>query len=706
MMNLKRNTAVALLLLVFMLHLPGTIMVAQELKTMSDTLKSIIVTADSIKSRPAGLVKIDAASSRRMVTAMGEGDVIKYIQTLPGISAGVESSSSFYVRGGNVGNNVVTLDGVRLYGYGHLLGITSVFPNTIVGDVDFNVGGFSAESSNMLASHIAVHTTDGNFSKAQGEASVSNFIVGAYATAPIIEDKVAFVAAARVSPLQLEYAAGKSLLKKNTDLFNDVKASVYDLFGKVTYKVNDRHKVFGEVFYSMDKFGYGNAKGTSYDRMEWNNFIGNLHWSWNIDRRSSVKAWLSYNSYGSNQNQEKMMANAYNRLGVESEIKETVAHLQYDYRWGRGLQLKLGAKRTGSDFAPGSSRIYGESGTSSIQNNGNITGNLLVTAYGELEYRKGDVGHVMVAIRGNRFSTEERGLYWKRDYKVSNPEISVSASARVLKWMGLEATYDNLCQYYHTLEGIPLGWSLDMIVPSSKTMAPENSVQYYAGMYFKFKKHRLSAGGYYKELEDIVYFSEATEFFGSQLVSWKNFIELGTGTSKGIEILYEKGGEKLNYKIAYTWSKTDRTFSGVNDGKTFLAKYDRPHVLNVQGDYLFLKESGRVMGANLLFTFQSGNMESTKSATYLGVLPGWGEDIVLDYYSGINNLRLKDYIRLDLGWYAKFKKARVTHNVKAGIYNVLNRHNHFSLFYDNEDREWKQVYIYPIMPSLSYSIEF
>jgi len=675
---------------------------SQALKPMQDSLHSITVFGDTVKSRPAGLVRIDMASTRRMVTALGEGDVIKYIQTLPGISTGVESSSSYYVRGGNLGNNVVTLDGVRLYGYGHLLGITSVFPNTIVKDVDFNVGGFGAESSNLLASHIAVHTKDGNFTEAEGEASISNFMVGTYASLPIVKDKVSFIASARVSPLQWEYSLGKGLLEKRTDMFNDVEAGVYDFFGKITWKSVDRHKLYGEVFYSMDRFGYGNSKGSAYDRMEWSNFIGNVHWDWDITDRSSLKASVSYNSYQSNQNQEKTLEGVYNRLGIASQIDEAVANLNYRYQWGRGWEFQFGARATKADFAPGSIKIYGEDGRGS-EGKRNESENLLATVYGELEYRGSDAGHAMLALRGNGFFSQQGK---DDEYKVYDPEISLSGSRRLTGWMGVEATFDYLTQYYHTLEGIPLGWSLDMIVPSSKDLEPESSVQYYGGLYFKHKEHMLSVGGYYKELSDIIYFSEATDFFGSQLGSWKSFIEVGKGSSRGVEVLYEKDGEILDCKVAYTWSRTDRRFEGVNEGRTFLAKYDRPHILNVQGDYLLRKDDRSEMGVNVLFTWQSGNMESVKSATYIGHLPGWDKDIILDYYSGINNFRLKDYMRLDIGWYGKFSRDKVTHNVKVGVYNVMDRHNHFSLYYDNEDKEWKQVYIFPVMPSLSYSIEF
>lgn len=691
--------------LMLIVLLVQNVVYSQVMKPMQDSLHSITVFGDTLNSRPAGLVRIDMASTRRMVTAMGEGDVIKYIQTLPGVSTGVESSSSFYVRGGNLGNNVVTLDGVRLYGYGHLLGITSVFPNTIVKDVTFNVGGFGAESSNLLASHIAVHTKDGNFKEAEGEASISNFMVGAYATAPIVKDKVSIVAAARVSPLQLEYSLGKDLLAKRTDSFKDIESGIYDLFGKIIWKAADRHKLYGEVFYSMDRFGYGNSNGSAYDRMEWSNFIGHVHWDWRMDDANSMNASVSYNSYGSNQNQEKTLEGVYNRLGVASQIGEAVANLNYRHRWGSGWELELGARATKAAFAPGSSKIYGTNGESSVDKR-NESSSLLATVYGELEYRRSDAGHVMLAVRGNGFYAQKDKIDANSGYSVYNPEVSFSGSRRITDWMGIEGTFDWLSQYYHTLEGIPLGWSLDMIVPSSKDLHPERSVQIYGGLYFRHKQHRFSVGAYYKELKDIIYFSEATDFFGSQLSSWKSFIEVGEGTSKGVELLYEKSGEKLNYKIAYTNSRTDRYFAGVNEGRRFLAKYDRPHVLNVQGDYLFYKEGNKEVGSNLLFTWQSGNMESVKSATYIGHMPGWDKDIILDYYSGINNLRLKDYIRLDIGCYAKIKRNKVTHNVKVGIYNVLNRHNHFSLYYDNEDAEWEQVYIFPIIPSLSYSVEF
>lgn len=694
--------AIILNMMLWMLPLNIISVSAQEIRPVQDSLQSITIYGDTVKSRPAGFVKIDIENTSKMVTPLGEADAIKYIQTLPGISTGVEGTSSFYVRGGNLGNNVITLDGIRIYGYGHLLGLTSTVPNNIIKEVNFHVGGFNAESSNLLASHIAIHTKDGNFENAQIEANISNFIIGAYATAPIVKGKAAFITEVRVSPLQLEYSMAEELLEKHTNLFNDMKAGIYDMFGKVNYKINSNHNVYGEIFYSMDKFGYGDRENASYDRMQWNNFIGNIHWEWKRNDFSSVGASLSFNNYGSNQQQEKTIGEVYNKLGITSQIKELVANAQFKYRLDKGWKLAIGARATKSYFAPGSCKLYGTENTG-YSNSQNKSENLLTNIYGELEYKKNDNEYALLAVRGNGFFTQMGK--WD-EFSEFNTEVSLSGSKRLTNWIGVEATFDWLSQYYHTLEGIPLGWSLDMIVPSSAKLRPERSVQYYGGLFIQHKKHKVSLGAYYKDLKNLIYFSEASNFFSSHLSSWSGFIKTGNGTSKGIEVLYEREGDKLGYKITYTWSKTTRKFNDLNRGKIFLAKYDRPHILNIQGNYMLHKSEKRKIGTNMLFTFQNGNLESVKSATYMGYLPDWDNEIILDYFSGINNLRLKDYIRLDIGCYGEFYREKTVHSVKFGIYNVLNRHNCFSLYYNNEEKEWKQIYIFPIMPSFSYSIEF
>ena len=666
-----------------------------------DTLQTIIVTADSLVVRPTGVLKVDLPQMQHMVSVLGEGDVIKYIQTMPGVSAGVDGTSSFYVRGGNIGNNVVTIDGVRLYGYGHLLGITSAFSNDIVGRADFIVGGFGAESYNLLASHIDIITKEPNFKEFESKLGVSNFMVSGYASAPIKKDKLAFEVVARVSPIPLWYEIGKGMLEDKSQYFKNLKAGVYDIYGKLTYKHSNVHTINSSIFYSLDKFGYGDMDVSSFDRMDWHNIVGNIEWLCNISPKWSVKTNISYNNYKSSQTQERVLDDIYNKLLIKSSIEEISINSSFKYLISDKFDLKIGVRGTRSTFNPGSSQVYKSIPTANNDVN-NKTKNYLLNLYSELKYNNKDKFRFSLSVRGNYFVGEKGG---SDQYNGIDPEISLSAGVKLTRWMGIEATFDKLVQYYHTLEGIPLGWSMDMIVPSSQKIHPERGIQYYGGLYFKIARdHRFSVGAYYKKMENLIYFEKASEFFNQSMSGWKEFIKIGEGNSEGVEFLYQKSGKRLNYKIAYTLSKTTRLFPELNKGKEFRAKFDRPHVLNATADYLFYTKGAKEYGANVLISYQSGNMESVKSGTYPSQIPGF--DISLDYYSGFNNKRLEDYMRVDVGAYAKWKRPRVTHNLQLGIYNLTNKHNIFSLYYDSDEDEWKKVYLFPILPSISYSVEF
>ena len=655
---------------------------------ISDTLETAYAVADQVRMvQQVGLRSLDLKASRRIISVAGEGDVLKMVQTMPGIAAGSEGSSAFYVRGGNLGHNAVTLDGVRLFGYSHLLGLTTAFPNSIIKDVDFTVGGFGGDSYNMLASHTSVRTKDGNFSHLEGEGSVSNFILGGYVSAPLVKDVLSVVASARMSPLVVG--------------INGYKVGVYDAFGKLTWRVGSRQTIRGSVFYSSDSFSYPTETGN--ESMGWGNLIGNLEWSYDLDTNRELSMQFSLNHYQNEQRRDLIFGGTYNELGMYSDIGELAAHLKYRAWQESGLSYQFGVRLSDMSYKPGSTKVLGAEAQGVVQPM--LAQSLFANAYGEVRYDRKNKVNLLLAGRLNYYQNKDQKLrtlsYWRL-----NPEFSFSGRYFIAPWLGIEATYDYLTQYHHTLEGVPLGWSLDLLIPADLPFRPETSQQAYLGLLTCLGQHSLSLGAYYKTMQDLVYFSEPTLFFGSGTTQWVESIKTGSGTSKGIEFLYQKVGQTFNYHLAYTYSRTDRHFEEVNKGVPFYAKYDRPHVLNLTMDYLFWEEEHRKVGANLFFTYQSGHLESVKSAHYDGILPGTDHRVDLDYYEGINNFRLKDFMRLDVGCYAVFEKPRVTHKLNLGIYNVMNRHNIFSIFYDTEDDLWKSVSLFPIMPSISYQVSF
>ena len=254
-----------------------------------------------------------------------------------------------------------------------------------------------------------------------------------------------------------------------------------------------------------------------------------------------------------------------------------------------------------------------------------------------------------------------------------------------------------------------------MIVPSDKENKPEKSLQVYCGTFVNAGKMRFSAGGFYKKMNNLVYFSEASSFFNSSLTEWKDHIQVGKGTSYGIELLADKGGERFKGRIAYTWSKTDRVYPDINYGRPIPFKFDRTHMLNANVSFVLGKNKGLEHGITGAYTLSSGHYETLRSSVYEGILPGFSsadEDASglfsgsCDYYSHPNNYRMPMYMRADLGYYMNIAGAKANHSLNVGVYNLTNRHNAYSLFWDPDESTWKKLSIFPIMPNLCYKISF
>lgn len=675
-------------------------------REVNDTLRGSVVIGEKCGTKEAGTRIVKVKDFNTMVAATGEADVIKYVQTLPGVSTGGEGSSAFYVRGGNIGNNLLTLDGVPIYGTSHLLGFTSVYSSDIVSDAMFQVGGFTSEEGNLTASHIKLVSGDGSFKRLEGKTNVSNFLIGTSLSLPILQDKISFTGSVRISPVGLELKALKGL-SSALDSIGNPKALVYDAFGKVSWKISDGHKLYLEAFNSIDAYNY-NYGVDSEEHIQWGNLIGNLRYDGALNDFWSVHSGLSYNKFNNAQGIVKVLGNIDNDLAVRSSIDEASlsAHANYD---GNVFHFQGGLKGCCAKFNPATSqRISGGTLLMTMSDSpatDHITTCLTSTLHSQIEFEKEDKYVFRVSGRLNYRRTNRTDVLMKSSS--FDPEASLLARMNIVSWLGFEVTADWTTQYYHTLEGVPLGWSLDLIVPSDDQFGPEKAGQYYIGTFMSFKKHRLSLGCYTKKMRNLVYFTDATSLFNSAAAGWRDKIDVGEGSSKGVEFLYEKTGERLNYRIAYTWSKTDRTFPIVNTGESFPAKFNRPHILNASADYSISKNKHREIVVNAFFTYQSGHWETVASGYYQGFLIKEPDKVPLKYFTSVNNFEMPSYIRMDLGCSLKFNPdKRCHHTVNVGIYNVMNRHNPFSLTYDTKERTWKKVSIFPIMPSLSWTWEF
>ena len=678
---------------------------AQEAKAVRDSLSAARIIADRPARRDAGTHVLPLPGIRTMVAATGEADAIKFIQTLPGVSTGAEGSSAIYVRGGNIGSNVTTLDGVPIYGNSHLLGLASSYPAAIISSAAFRNGGFRGKDNNLTASHIALRTGNGSFTNRNWNLSISNFLLGGYLSTPLVKDKVSLIASVRVSPIGPEFNAVKRILGGALDSLSRIRAFAYDAFAKATWQLNRNHTLTFSVFNSADAYRYIYG-GDSDESMMWNNLILNAGEELRLERDWRLETRLSYNHFTSSQGIVRDMSGTVNNLAIVNSLDELTARGDFVKSYPAGKEIRLGAISRNALFNPGTSSTFTGDGawvSLSSPRTDNKSWSLTQTLYAQWKMERPDRYELMVSAKLN---VNEANSDPDRRFRLHvNPEAGVLGRINLARWLAIEGTADWAVQYYHTLEGIPLGWSLDMIVPTDSKHGPEQALQCFGAVLTEFGRHRITVGAYWKKMYNLVWFVDAGQLFSPAISGWKDNIAVGTGSSRGVEFLYEKEGERLNYKFAYTWSKTDRSFARVNEGRPFPAKFDRRHILNVQASWILSTNGRRDIGVTGLYTYQSGHWETVPDGEYPALMP-LGGTFTLDYFSGsVNNYEMPPYMRLDLGCFFKFK-GNHPQTLNVGVYNVLNRHNPFSITYDDRSGEWRQISLLPILPSVNYSIAF
>lgn len=679
---------------------------AQDLIEKRDSIRASVITAGRGVRRDAGIRLVSPGDISTMVASVGEADVIKFIQTLPGISTGAEGSSAFYARGGNLGSNLQTLDGVPVYGNTHMLGMTTVYSQDIVSSAQFQIGGFTSEEGNLTSSHIKITTSDGDFNTLKAKVSASNFMVGAMVSAPLIKDKLSVLATTRISPLGFELSAVKGLTPA-MDSISNISSAIYDLFVEFSYKASDRHMVSVSGFNSMDSYGYSYGR-TSDDRMRWSNSIITLSDRLTLRRDWTLFSQISHNRFSNYQGMRKILSASENDMAVQSYIDETIGNLTLSGRMFNELDYQGGVKLRYASFAPASTGFYSKSVISPVDKSvsKDIVESWLTMIHSQIEWKKEDRYDIRLSGRLNKYSSTRLS----GNEKTTRPwegEFGLMSRVNLSPWMGIEATADWTRQYYHTLEGLPLGWNLDMVVPSDKTCAPEQAKQYYLGWFGSFGQHRLSLGAFAKQMYNLVYLPDASQVFSTASAGWRSGVMTGEGSSKGIELLYEKEGEKLDWKLSYTLSKTDRLFDKLNGGNPFHAQYDRRHILNYSSEYTVISTESRTIGVSGLFTYQSGHWTTVHAGNVTGLIPPFNTPHEIHYYMGLNNWEMPAYIRMDLGVFIKYGQDSIhPGQLNIGIYNLLNRHNPYSLTYDANSRKWKQVSLFPIMPSISWNVTF
>lgn len=641
---------------------------------LRDTLKSSVKTDFRNRVHRLNEVSSGIEEIRGTASPLGEGDPIHWAQTLPGVTSGADGGSAMFVRGSNAGANLFTLDGVPVYGPSHILGLTTILPSAIIEDATLIKGGFGGTDGNFTASHMRITSKSVVADGMKASVSINNFLSEAGLEGHLGR-KVSFIMNGRTSPLTHEYRLIRDMLPGTLGSLHDFKADVGDFYAKAMIDLNATGQLSTSLLYGNDLYSFG-MSDDSHEKMGWNDLITMIRYNREGDKLSfDISA--SFNDYGSIQDERKTFNSSRQHIRLKSGLTEKMVSADFAARMGHRLRSGWGARLRHARF------ISGTGSASSYPV-------LLADFYGRVDYSIPGRFDLMAAARWNHYSCMKDGSHFRH----TGPEIDFDAILHLGRSLHVEASFDRRYQYYHTLEGLPLGWSLDLIIPSLSAISPEMSTQVVLNTGYAVGKHHVSAGGFFKHMDNLVYYKYAQSLFSGSLNNWLTTVDTGKGQSFGSEFLYEFVSKDFESRIAYTWSKTNRFgFEGINEGQPFHARFDRAHVLNA---------NIRWKAINAGITYQSGQWENAAAEDY--IIHTANGDIEAEYFDGVNTFQMPDILRIDVSYRFSFKTGKVGHDINLGVYNLTSHFNPFMIYYDTDAQIWNEVAMLPIMPNFSYRI--
>jgi hypothetical protein len=677
--------------------------------------------ANIVKQTQSSVIEIPIEQIRSIPALLGEVDIIKAIQLLPGVQSS-EGTSGFYVRGGGPDQNLILLDGVPVYNASHLGGIFSVFNADAIKSVRLTKGGFPARFGGRLSSVLQIDMKEGNLKKFKGDASIGLISSKFTLEGPITKDKTSFIISGRRTYIDLIVAP---FLPSTTDL----TLYFYDLNAKINHKISKKDRLYLSAYTGKDKLGVDFVENSTDEQSSVNfglgygNITSTLRWNHLFTDKLFSNTTLTYSRYSFNT--DFGVNSTYNsnngaeifdvNFGYLSGIEDLGARIDFDFIPNPNHEIKFGLSYTNHDFFPGETILsINEISPDTSQNFSldtilNFSGN---TNADELYFYLEDNFKITNRLKAN---IGAHLGYYKTNRTSSLLDNNLSFQPRVSvrylindRW-SLKGSYAEMTQNIHLLSNSSIGFPSDIWVPSTDSVPSQTSKQWAGNISTELAngEYELSLEGYYKTMGNLITYKAGYSNLSST-ESWENSVETnGKGESYGAELFLQKKKGKTTGWIGYTLSWTNRKFDNINFGNWYPYKFDRRHDFSLVLSHKFNNK----WDAGLTWVYGTGNAITFPQAIYLGLPSGSTGNQNIDYiesYGDRNSTRLNAYHRLDFGLNKTKKTKRLTKILSIGAYNAYSRKNPFFAYltYEQGNRVAKQVSLFPIIPSISYRIQF
>jgi hypothetical protein len=705
------------------IELPPVVVAFEEATVVGDK-------SNRTESTDLGLESVDVEQIKALPALLGEVDVLKVLQFLPGVSSAGEGNSGFYVRGGGPDQNLILLDDATIYNASHLFGFFSVFNADAIKNVELIKGAMPAEYGGRVSSVLNIGLKEGNskeWKMAGGLGLISSRLT---VEGPLQKDKSSIILSGRRTYIDV---LTKPALKGTA--FEGTGYYFYDLNAKANVHLSDKDQLFLSGYFGQDVFSFTSADAGFSTRIPWGNAMGSLRWNRIVNDKIFLNVGTTYSSY-----EFAFIAGQEDfEFGFESGIKDWASRAELSWYPNLRHSIKTGVDYVHHDFVPTdflarsgdtefdtgeSEQTFSHETGLYLQDDFDVTEKLRI--HGGLRwsgfwhvgpFTRYGIPNPLAPSQTEAPTTYAPGELVKF-YNGFEPRLAVRFKSGPKS--SIKAGYSQNYQYIHLTSLGTTSLPGDIWIPSSDRVAPQWGEQLSLGYFADLGKQNMweaSVEGYWKALEGLVAYGENSRPEDNINNNVDNNLVFGSGWSYGLEFFLKKRRGNFTGWIGYTWSKTEREFDGLNNGLIFPSKYDRRHDLSVVADWK-INEKWRLGGA---FVYATGNSLTLPVQRYLF------EGRITDVYGTRNGFRMASYHRADISATltpdkskkegSKKKKNRDIRTESSwtfGFYNVYNRMNPYFIYFSNEgnlnegtlDLQANQVSLFPIIPSVTWNFNF
>jgi hypothetical protein len=645
---------------------------------------------DNIQKTQMSAVDLSMDQINKLPALLSENDVLKSIQLLPGIQSSEGASTGYYVRGGSSDQNLILLNDATIYNPFHAAGFISIFNGDFIKDINVYKGSFPSNYGGRLSSLLNVETKEPSFTKVKGSAGIGLVTGKLTLELPIVKHKLALLVSGRAF---YSYSLVRALVPD--ELKKDLpKYYFYDAYAQINWKPTAKDNISAFYYNGKDLVAFQDKTTTdsSTFNIPWSNTVAGMYWKRSFNDNTVGKLTVSFTAY------DFMFAVGYSS-GAQS-LSTNIKDWGLKYNLSKAAKkhyLNYGAELNYKSISP---KVTKDEASTRIADNREFYQPITATIFVNDDWNVTDRIGLNFGIRASYFN-EKGKSYFAVDPKLVGKIIITDQNS-------IKFGYSYGSQFVHMLVNSTATTPLDLWVSSTDVIRPQTAHSVQLGYYQNFAKNQyeFSVESYYRKLGNQIEYKEGVDVFSNQPIESK--LLFGEGWNTGMEFFLRKREGKFNGFVGYTLSWSKRQFDELNNGKAFNYKYDRRHDLSISLSYQFNEK----WSISSLFVIGTGHSLTVPSDIYYTPKPNGASGFYIDY-GDRNSYRLKPYHRLDLSFKYSGKPKRVQSHFKFDIYNVYNRKNTFFALLSTDTSRGvgyqailKEYALIPIIPSISYQIEF